>query len=165
MVYNRASGWATRAATLALAASLAAGATLAAAQPPEAPLDDPVVGPLHARAMAFFDAVSAGNVASAYNDLLAGSVLLRQTEALKSLTERTQELERFGKFRGAERVDVRAVGKDLLIFRYLYKCDDFPVVWQLVFYRDFKQRDQPIPGNQWVVIVVRFDTDLDLLGL
>ncbi len=130
----------------------------------EAP--DPVVAALETRVSQFLEGVSMGQAQTAYQELLAGSQLLKNSEALKTLTEKTKEIEtRYGRYRAFERVSAKRVGADLVLLRYLYKCENFPVVWYFTFYRT-PQRGEPAPEdkNAWRIIIVRFDTQLELLG-
>ena len=45
--------------------------------------------------------------------------------------------------------------------KYLFKCEKFPVVWYFTYYRDFSRAGGE---DYWVVISVRFDTQVELLG-
>jgi hypothetical protein len=112
----------------------------------------------------FFEQVGKGESNKALNELLKDSALLRQSEALKTLADKAKDLDKkYGKYRGFDRIDAKRIGKDLILLRYLYKCDEFPVVWSVAVYRDFKRGD--VEGNNWIIVSLRFDTDLDLLGL
>jgi len=124
---------------------------------------DPVLKSLDAKVASFLEGVSGGQAQSALNDLLIGSQLLKQQEALKDLTARINELEeKYGKYRGFEQIAGKRIGQDLVLMRYLYKCAEFPVVWRVTFYRP--------PGGTaadtgtWRVVAVRFDTNLEKLG-
>jgi len=133
-------------------------------EPPTA--KDEVVELLDGRVRSFFDSLSQGVTQQAFETLLRGSPLLGQKpDALKTLSDRTGQIpHRFGRFRGYERVDARRVGKDLIFLRYLYKCDDFPVVWTIVFYRPISRPDSPPDDTGWRVILVRFDTEVEQLA-
>ena len=127
---------------------------------------DPVIEALDRRISQFLEGVSLGETQSAYQELLAGSQLLKRTKALKALVDNTNELQtKYGRRRAFERIGARRVGKDLVFLRYLYKCENSPVVWYFTFYRT------PAPGKPlgensiWRVITVRFDTKLELLGV
>lgn len=126
---------------------------------------DELVELLDARVRAFLDSVSQGSTQQAFENLLRGSpLLLQKGQALKTLVERAAQISnRFGRFRGFERVDARRVGKDLVFLRYLYKCEDFPIVWSITFYRPISQPDSPPDESAWRVIVVRFDTEVEQL--
>lgn len=130
------------------------------------PQKDPVVDALDARARSFLEAVSQGNTQQAFDDLLRGSpLLLKQAEAIKRLIRQTNELPaRFGRYCNFERISARPVGKDLVVMVYLYKCEDFPVVWYLTFYRPPARNGSPAEENAWRVIIVRFDTKLEELA-
>jgi transcriptional regulator NrdR family protein len=127
---------------------------------------DLVVAQLEERVAQFLEGLSRGKIVESYTELLRDSSLSKpaQAEALKTLIDRTRELERkYGKYRGYDRVDAKRIGKDLVLLRYLYKCDEFPVVWYVTYYRDFKRSDVIADTNAWIVVSVRFDTDLELL--
>ena len=133
----------------------------------EGPGKDTVVDSLDARVRPFLEAVSQGGTQKAYDDLLRGSpLLLKKAEAVKTLIQQTNELQtRFGRYRNFERIDARQIGKDLVVMKYLYKCEDYPVVWYFTFYRLPAGNETPAEESGWRVIVVRFDTELELLTL
>ena len=127
-----------------------------------AELDDTILA-LDARVADFLEGVSGGPAQNAYAELLAGSELLKQKEALDELVKKTAELEgKYGRYKGFERIAARRVGKDLVLMRYLYKCENFPVVWYFAFYRPGSAG--PAENADWRAVIVRFDTNLELLG-
>jgi hypothetical protein len=131
----------------------------------EPPEDDAVLALLNERSKQFLDAVTLNRIETAIKDLLAGGPLEKQAESIKTLTTKTRELEKkYGACRGVERVDARRIGKDLVLAKYLYKCENFPVVWYFTYYRDFKRTDLSPDTESWILIAVRFDTDVELLG-
>ncbi|MGQ9573884.1 MAG: hypothetical protein ACUVUC_01070 [Thermoguttaceae bacterium] len=127
---------------------------------------DPEIELLDRKVKQFFEAVSLDDVEAAFQQLLAGSQLAKQKEAVKALVDKTRELRlKYGESRGVERVAARRVGKDLVLLKYLYKCEQFPVVWSLTFYRTAARGDiLSEPANTWKIVLVRFDTDLEALG-
>lgn len=126
---------------------------------------DPTVDALKARVSQFLEGVSLGTTQAAYQQLLAGSSLLEQTEAVAALVKKTDELKgRYGQYLEFEPIAVRRVGKDLVLLRYLYKCEDFPVVFYFTFYRPPRPEIPSEKANNWRVIIVRFDTELELLA-
>ena len=50
-----------------------------------------------------------------------------------------------------------------LLLKYLFKCEAFPVVWYFTYYRDFSHSRTASEDENWVIIAVRFDTQLELL--
>ena len=128
---------------------------------------DPVINALDARVSQFLEGVSLGTAQQACQELLAGSQLLKQTKAVEALVQRTNELKgKYGEYRAFERIAAKRVGSDLVLLRYLYKCENFPVVWYFSFYRTPPRGDIPAENsNHWRAITVRFDTQLELLGL
>lgn len=126
---------------------------------------DPVLAALESRVSQFLEGVSLGQTQAALQELLAGSPLLKKTDALKELIAKTNELEtKYGKYRAFEELSARRVGEDLVLMKYLYKCDNFPVVWHFCFYRTPTPVETPAKPGAWNVVTVRFDTDLEALG-
>ncbi len=124
---------------------------------------DPVIVELHEKVDLFFRNLVNTDVTpeAAFGELLAGGRLARPENiaAVKALATQTKEFDKkFGEYVGHESVAAKRVGKDLVLMRYLYKSQDYPVVWYFTFYRTSEM-------DSWVVISVRFDTRLDLLGL
>ena len=141
------------------------GASVLFAQEDPVPEDDPAIAALHTRTLPFLEGVSQGKTKIALSELLQNSPLEKQTEAVDKLTARTLELDKkYGKYRGFERIVAKRIGKDLVLMKYLYKCEKFPVVWYFTYYRDFGRSDIVAGSNNWVIIAVRFDTELELLG-
>ncbi|HUT12649.1 MAG TPA: hypothetical protein VMY42_19290 [Thermoguttaceae bacterium] len=145
-----------------LALFLPTAARTAAAQDP-AETTDPVLVALDGRIKSFLEGVSLGQTQNAYQELLADSQLAKQDQALKDLVTQTIELHaKYGEYRGFEQIAARRVGQDLVLLKYLYKCEHFPVVWYLTFYRTPPK--SPPENGDWRVIIVRFDTELELLA-
>jgi hypothetical protein len=129
----------------------------------EAP--DPVEELLAARVSLFLETVSRSETQSAYDELLRGSHLITQTEACEALIEKTGRIEAaYGKYREFEAVDTRRIGDDLVLMRYLYKCESFPLVWYFTFYRTPARGESAADSDTWRVITVRFDTRLERLA-
>jgi hypothetical protein len=142
--------------------ALLAGGSLAHAQD-TTDRPDPVVGKLEQRVTRFLERISEGDEEEAFADLLLGSQLAEQTSAIRVLVDRSKEIpDRYGPHQESEQIGTRRIGKDLVLMRYLYKCEKFPVVWYFSFYRNFS-RQSVSSDDQWVIITVRFDTQVDLL--
>ena len=125
---------------------------------------DSVLSTLDARVAQFLEGVSLGQSHSAFADLLSGSQLLKQSDALKDLVVRTDDLEvKYGKYRAFEQVSAKRIGSDLVLMRYLYKCENFPVVWHFTFYRTPGAGETGSKAGTWRVVAVRFNTDLEQL--
>jgi len=137
-----------------------------AGQPPAAGQEaaDPVVDALHTRVGQFLQSIALNTPQAAYQELLAGSVLLKQTEGLNALVEQTGKLkDRCGEYRAYERILAKHVGNDVVILVYLYKGETLPVVWRFVFYRTPPPGEGAAEGNNnpWQVISLRFHTELE----
>jgi len=154
----------------AVGLQLAIGAAPATGQG-AASSEDKALTALAARMDDFFESVSESasptQVQSTYDRLLSGSQL-KQDEQVAGLVRKTAEIPKtFGAYRSFEQIMARHVGKDLVLMRYLYKCDNFPVVWHIAFYRDLREPrlgEATNGADNWRVISIRFDTDLDALA-
>lgn len=93
---------------------------------------------------------------------LTKNTTLGENEAL--LTELSDNLKlvaaNFGPYVAYEPVGVKTVGSDLIEFRYLYKCQDHPVVWRFTYYRPRPNAADPT-SVPWTLIGARFDSNLD----
>lgn len=119
---------------------------------------------LAARVDGFFRNLSSPQVDAkqAFDELLVDGPLEGREEVAKMI-ERVKRLdETYGKFLESEQIDAKPIGKDLVLLKYLYKAEKYPVVWYFTYYRPPMLNGQP---SDWVVISLRFDTRLDLLGL
>ena len=94
-------------------------------------------------------------------ELLIGSPLKDRKEAIATLTQQAGQLEKqYGAYLNHERVAYKMHGSDLMLVRYLFKCEKFPVIWNFYFYR---------PGNSgltkrdWTLIELKFDANLESL--
>jgi hypothetical protein len=127
---------------------------------------DPVVEPLRKKVSVFLEGVSLGSASKAFDDFLIGSPLSKKTADREALIKKTGELTGlFGEYRAFEPISAKRIGNDLVLMKYLYKCETFPVVWYFTFYRTPPRGERPVDtGDSWRVIVVRFDTELELLG-
>ena len=130
--------------------------------------EDPVIVQLHEKVSRFLDGISHGLAQKkAFEEFLIGSPLLKKTADRESLLKKTSELPGlFGEYWTFERISAKRIGNDLVLMKYLYKCETFPVVWYFTFYRTPRRGERPADtGDTWRVIIVRFDTELELLGL
>jgi hypothetical protein len=125
-------------------------------------LADPVVIKLDQRVLRFLDAVPTSDADEAFDNLLAGSPLLKQADAVATLAKTSAEaMTRYGAYRGSDQLSAKRIGKDLVLMKYLFKCEQFPLVWYFVFYRDFsRQSNTSAIDDPWIVISVRFDTQV-----
>ena len=66
----------------------------------------------------------------------------------------------FGPYIAYEPVGAKALGSDLIEFRYLYKCQNHPIVWRFTYYRPRPNAADPT-SVPWTLIGVRFDSNLN----
>lgn len=117
----------------------------------------------------FEDIILNSNSSKAFDDLLrsgsVSSVVGNQT--IDEMKTKLNDIKKqFGEFRSFERIDVKPWGEDLVIAKYLLKCDSHPVVWTFTFYRRPPlSSSSTSPAGPWNVIGLRFDTNLELLAL
>ncbi len=135
---------------LIVASAIAATCATARAQ------DDPVLTSLSTRVERFFanlTGTGADAEMKALDELLAEGPLAGSDE-IKALAEQVQKLDgRFGAYVSSEQIEAKRVGTDLVLMRYLYKAEKYPVAWYFTFYRP------PVgEANKWVAVSVRFDT-------
>lgn len=110
----------------------------------------------------FFDSLLAGESDEAFDSLLQGSPIAERIELVRDLKAKTNELEtRYGRHRGYERLDARSVGQDVMLFRYLFKCENYPVVWHFTYYRVAPAADATSSRESWKLISLKFDTQLE----
>lgn len=95
-----------------------------------------------------------------FEELLAGSQLGRkQSKQLQDLLEKYETLEtRYGKFLKASELDAQTVGDSLIYLTYLYKTQEFPVVWRFVYYRP---PSDEADATDWFIVRLSFDTRID----
>lgn len=124
--------------------------------------DDPLPA-LQKRIDTFFLALTADGAEpkAAFDELLAGSPLEKSDDVKKLVDEVRKFDDRYGDFLEAEQVSSKRVGKDLVLIKYLYKGQKFPVVWHFAFYR---APAKAAPARPWAVILLRFDTRVEQLG-
>lgn len=148
-------------ATVAAALLVLIGVKAGSAQEPS----DPAIELLEGQLVTFFDALGRGEAPKAFSELLLDSPLAKEDQAIQSLVKGVGTLkDRCGEYRTYERLSARLVGTDLAVFRYLYKCENYPVAWYFVFYRPPPRNGVGSEGtSRWRVISVRFDTDMESL--
>lgn len=97
----------------------------------------------------------------ALRDLLVNSPLKDRREAIAALTQQASQLEKqYGGYLGHERVAFKAYGTDLLVVRYLFKCERYPVVWHFYFYRP---STASLIRREWTLVELRIDASLSSL--
>jgi hypothetical protein len=130
---------------------------LVIAQPGNSAEDDKEIKSLQDDAEDFLAGLAI-DPAKAYEALLGGGPLADHAE--KMLTD-TQALKKYGAFPGPARIEhvgTRRIGKDVVLLRCLQKFERMPVAWHFTFYR-------AEPDGEFALITVRFDTEIELLGL
>lgn len=89
--------------------------------------------------------------------LIERSPLRKDYKKLTQLKDSIQrETARYGSFREVEALKLELHGQSLARGVYLYKCQDFPLVFDFTFYR-------ASPGDEWGLIALKFHLDYDTL--
>lgn len=130
----------------------------------DAARDDVVIAQLERQGNAFFERLLEGESDEAFEGLLTGSPIAARAESVRDLTDKTAQLEsRYGRYRGFERIETRRLGQDLISFRYLLKCENYPVVWYMTFYRTSQSINGSPTRESWKLIALKFDTKFEQL--
>lgn len=126
---------------------------------------DPVIKARRDKLAVFFENIKSDSVGTAYEELL-GTTQLGTEEDRAKLEDETAKIKTiYGAYRGFKPVYTKRVGDDLIFMKYLYKCERFPVLWHITFYRASTNGDLGADTQPWQVISIRFDTNLDILTL
>lgn len=124
---------------------------------------------LERRIETFFNKLTSttGGMKTALEDLFQDSPLLSRgsTDLMETMSQKFTELKDsgIGSFQGYELVDSKWIGKDLVVMRYLYKGENFPVLWSFQFYRTSRGTVVSSSASPWNIINVRFDTNMEPL--
>src|SRR5688572_31771237 len=79
----------------------------------------------------FLQKVAAADVQRGLAELLRGSPLLKQTEAVANLEKKTRDIPSlYGEVRDSEWISTRRIGKSVVLVRYLANCENYPLVWR-----------------------------------
>ncbi len=100
----------------------------------------------------------------AVEDFLKDSSLLGNEKTKTKFAEGLKTINsNFGPYVSYEPIGSKMIGSDLVVFRYLYKCQDYPVVWYFTYYRP-RAKGTPDSASSsafWTLIGFRYDTNLD----
>ena len=108
----------------------------------------------------FFKGLSSPTIGPelAFSTLVGKGPLKGKNEELTELVKKAGKLEeRYGRYTGNEAASVKSIGNDLVILRYLFKGERFPLVWHFYYYRTANGA----MAKDWNLIEIRFDTNLD----
>lgn len=105
----------------------------------------------------FLSDVARDNVDDALDTLLARSPLLKDAKKVSQLKESVRrEMPKYGVFMGVEQLKLERVGRSIVRCVYVYHCLDYPVAWNLTFYRSEEEGD-------WNLISLQFNVDYEKL--
>ena len=113
----------------------------------------------------FFENMSDPNkgVNKAVEDFVKNSLIADNERTKARIADGLKAIhQNFGAYVAYEAIGVKNVGTDLVVFRYLYKCQDYPVVWYFTYYRPHASSSDPAASQaSWNLIGFRYDTNLD----
>ncbi|MDR3199439.1 MAG: hypothetical protein LBU34_16340 [Planctomycetaceae bacterium] len=110
---------------------------------------------------AFFDHLISGNTTNAFDNLLLQSPLGSSSAPVTEIRTKLDETKKHvGDFHAYEFYLAKPVGKDIVLIRYILKCEYYPVIWTFTFYR--KPSLQGSTGTPWQLVEMRFDSNLDI---
>ena len=141
-----------------------------AAQTPETPAvggaADSELDPRTAMVQTFFEQISNPDVGtrSGLETLLKNSPFegSAKDEMIKTLAEKIDGIfQQFGSYVSFEPIGVKRIGRDLVVFRYLYKCQNYPLVWYFIFYRPTPSENETA-GKSWQIIHLYYDSQLNV---
>jgi hypothetical protein len=121
---------------------------------------------LSARVQTFFTALSRGNSAPAFEELLRQSPLNAAAAGteLARMRNKVEEFKtQFGDILRWDKHDVKQIGEDIIVMRYILKYDQYPVIWTFAFYRKPSTASSLGNSNVWTLVEVHFDTNLGSL--
>ena len=133
------------------------------------------------RIQSFFDQLKTGNTTVAFDNILLESPLGATTASgqISDMRARFEETKKnlFGEILSFERYGSKRIGEDIIVVRYILKCENYPMIWTFTFYRKPVSQTSLTSGslgsgttsvtntNRWNLIEMRFDSNLDLLSL
>ena len=122
--------------------------------------------PLQASITNFFEQISnpASGPRKALDEILKNSPFEGNTkeEMINVLAEKIGGINaQFGDYVSYEHIGTKEIGKDLVVFRYLYKCRNYPIVWYFIFYRPLPMNGEP-GGKVWQLIHLYYDSQLNV---
>ena len=148
-----------------LLAALLVGAALVGLATISRSQDDAKIEPIKRRVNDFFRQLAKEKDPEiAFDRLLEGGPLERHPR-IKVLVEKVTNFDsKYGVFSAAVPIAERTVGPDqqVVLLKYLYEAQEYPVVWHFTFYRQPASRLGDT--RKWVAVGVRFDTDLEALA-
>jgi len=120
---------------------------------------------LHASIGNFFENLSDPNksIKKTLDDFLKNSPLVNDEKITNDIATKIKDINTtYGSYVAYEPIDVKSVGTDLIVIRYLYKCRNYPVLWYFTYYRP-SSKPGDVSSVTWSLIGFRYDSNLDIL--
>ena len=119
---------------------------------------------LQRRIETFFDSITEfSDSTRAYQAMFQGT----QTpdSEIQKMVQETNRLTKTTRWK-FEHLDTKKVGMDIILVRYLYKSETYPVVWYFTFYRSQtgpRSSESVSSAGAWNCLGVKFNNDTDSL--
>jgi hypothetical protein len=115
---------------------------------------------LDVKILDFFMGLKRGNHTPALEELLRQSSY-GSSNAETQLSNLRKEIEKagtlFGEIQTWEKYEVRQIGSDIILVRYILKYDRYPVMWTFLFYRKPSSTLGMTGSSPWELIELYFD--------
>ena len=122
--------------------------------------------PLRTNIKTFFENLSDNNKGAkkALEEIMKNSPVAGDEKLVGDLAAMLKVMgTRFGNYLTFEETGIKSIGNDLIVIRYLYKCQNSPVVWYFTYYRPpIKTGDVVAGTGTWSLIGLRFDSNIDV---
>ncbi|MDO5552988.1 MAG: hypothetical protein Q4G68_04435 [Planctomycetia bacterium] len=122
------------------------------------------LAPIRSNIRSFFENLSDSNKGAkkALEELLKSSPLSGDEKTATDLAAKMKDIHvRFGNYLSFEEAGLKMIGTDVVVVRYLYKCQNYPVVWYFTWYRPPTKTTDVVSRN-WTLIGMRYDSNLDI---
>lgn len=119
---------------------------------------------LQQRIQTFFESIAEPSGTTTAFNAMFSETQAQDDPAIQDMIQKTNELTKGTRWR-FEFLDDRTIGQDIILVRYLYKSESYPVVWYFTFYRSQTVRssvDTATSAGTWNCIGIKFDTNLDV---
>jgi len=117
---------------------------------------------LDVRIQDFFTSLKRGNLTPAFEEFLKHSSY-GSSSAEPQVSDLRKEVEKagtqFGEIQNWEKYEVKPIGSDIILVRYILKYDRHPVMWTFLFYRKPSSTLTIASPSTWELIQLYFDTN------
>lgn len=121
---------------------------------------------IHGEVRTFFEKISnpSAGPKDGLEELLKNSPFEEgsKEEMINALADKIKGItQQFGNYVSFEPIGVKKIGRDLVVLRYLYKCQNYPLVWYFIYYRPLPANGEPV-NKPWQLIHLYYDSQLNI---